>query len=156
MSHGVTTYSAPHVLVAWESVTGKAKPWYRVITERGCWVEAEQERLYIEAGGGDAGNNAADAWLPPDTYEVNGWVVKKDTGSPYDSWETADRGGIWASIIRKGDQKIYALNSSQYCHVEEHELTLFADDLEDLVDFCNDTGLDSSHIQSPGVVEQWA
>lgn len=153
MGHGVTTYAAPHALIAWERSTDDAKPWYQIITERECWIEAEQERLYEEAGGGAAGDAAADAWTPPDTYEVNGWLAKKS--DDHDGWETLDRKNIWATILRKGEQAVYALNSSQYNNVGEHELTIFADDLEALVDFCNDTGLDSFQIESPGVVEQW-
>jgi len=144
MSHGVCTYAAPHAITAWDN-----EDWHLAVTERECWIEQEQEA----AGGGAAGEAAANAWAAPNTYEIKGWKVKKS--KDHDGWETIDRKNIWAAVLRKGDQSVYALNSSQYNNVGEHELTVFADDLEALVDFCNDAGLDCFKIESPGVVEQW-
>lgn len=148
MSHGVSTYAAPHAVTAWDE-----QDWHEAITERECWIEREQDRLYEAAGGGQAGEAAVNAWVPPTSFEIKGW--RTALSQDHSGWETVDRKNIYATVLRKNDQTVYALNSSQYNNVGEHELTVFADDLESLVDFCNATGLDSFKIESPGVVEQW-
>lgn len=145
MSMHAYTEVVPHLV----TVLDGAEPWHEQIVNRELWLEQEQERI-AETEGGDA----VDLFVAPEEVNLKdtGWIIKVDDKNGCE-WEQRDlpKGSVWGNVLRKGGKTVIAWNSSEYSHVGECELSVCADELDHLLTFCTDLGLDPSRIESPGV-----
>lgn len=152
MSHGVTTEAVPHIVHIAGDGYGDLKPWHILMLDRDQYAEQEAERIYTESDGKidqdvDPGDEAE--------LEGSGWKVSRKVAGE-GGWEHEKFGFVYATIVRKGEHVVYAINSSQYNNVGEYRVTVIAKVEEALIEFLADlAGECMMGITSPGVAEQW-